>query len=85
MLLWGASIWFVYKETQFFKQQQQQRELMQQQQYGVGGAGISGVAVQNQAIPSQAVGANPFGNYDPIGQPPAPTNPYIQQNQYSGY
>lgn len=76
IVVWCASIWFVYKNTQFFKLQQQQ--LMQQ---------FGGDAQQQQPvqpIPDQAAaGTNPFGDFNPIGQqqpPPVSTNPYVQQN-----
>jgi hypothetical protein len=69
----------VYKETQFFKQQQQQRELLQQQQFGA-------PVPPNSTIAAQTAGSNPFGTYDPIGQAPTTTNPYVaQQTQYPGY
>ena len=74
---WVASVWFVYKQTQFFKQQQQQQQLMQQQQFG----GNQPLSDENQQqLPP---GGNPFGDFNPAAtQPQAPvsTNPYIQQN-----
>lgn len=76
IIVWCASIWFVYKHTQFFKQQQQQQQLMQQQQFG---AGVQPVVDPNAPAPA---GTNPFGDFNPIGQqaPPVSTNPYVQQN-----
>lgn len=73
IIVWVASIWFVYKQTQFFKQQQQQQELMQQQQFGTQPV---------QPVPEQIpAGTNPFGDFNPIGQQaPVSTNPYVQQN-----
>lgn len=75
IIVWCASIWFVYKHTQFFKQQQ----LLMQQQFSADGVQQQPISDPNQQIPA---GTNPFGDFNPIGQqvPPVSTNPYVQQN-----
>lgn len=63
LFLWGSSIWFVYKETQFHRKSLQPQPTMGQGTYpGIGPTGVP-VGQMGQMDPSAGVGAAQYQQY----------------------